>query len=159
VNRDLVRLVEPLVAAIADVADDGNAVDRAREDGRTIIRAILAGAGDGHHHITVASRFGSAVVVADVQGDTARLDTDHPALLAWLHLGAAQETGTGAGITLRSVTDGGAAVQAWMLAADGEIHPQSEAEVFAAYCTDADTGEPIAPEHAVRYCDAFPLGV
>jgi hypothetical protein len=159
VNRDLAGLVEPLVVVIADVSGaDGNAVARATEDGRTIIKAVLAGAGEGHHHITVVTRFGSATVVADVGGDTARLDTDHPALLAWLHLGATQETGTGAGITLRSITDSGAEVQAWLLAADGEIQPQSEAEVFAAYCTDAGTGEPVAPEHAVRYCDAFPLG-
>jgi len=94
------------------------------------------------------------LVVADVQGDTARLDTNHPALLAWLHLGAAQETGTGAGITLRSVIDGGAAVQAWMLAADARsIH--SRAEVFAAYCTDAETGEPVPP--STRFATAAPF--
>src|SRR5262249_34918015 len=120
---------------------------------------ILAGMGDGHHHVTVVTRFGSATVVADVRGDTASLDTDHPLPLAWMHLAAARETGTGAAITVRSATERGVEVRAWPLAADGEISPQTEAELFAAYCTDADTGEPIAPEHAVSYRAAFPLGV
>jgi hypothetical protein len=158
VDHKLVRLVEPLVAAITDaVGQDQNAVEQFQQDGRTIIRAVLAGAGDGRHHITVATEFGSATVVADVRGDSAHLGTDHPALLVWMHLGAAQATQTAAGITLRSTTDTDSEVRAWLLATDGDIHPQSEAEVFAACCTDADTGDPIAPEHAVRYCSAYPL--
>jgi hypothetical protein len=85
------------------------------------------------------------------------LGTDHPALLVWMHLGVAQATQTAAGITLRSTTDTDSEVRAWLLATDGDIHPRSEADVFAAYCTDADPGDPIAPEHAVRYCSAYPL--
>lgn len=163
VDHKLVRLVEPLVAAITDaVGQDQNAVEQFQQDGRTIIRAVLAGAGDGHHHITVTTEFGSATVVADVRGDsahlgTAHLGTDHPALLVWMHLGVAQATQTAAGITLRSTTDTDSEVRAWLLATDGDIHPRSEADVFAAYCTDADPGDPIAPEHGVRYCSAYPL--
>lgn len=33
----------------------------------------------------------------------------------------------------------------------------SAAEVFTAYCTDADTGEPIPPEHGVDYAPGLPL--
>lgn len=35
----------------------------------------------------------------------------------------------------------------------------TEAEMFAAMCTDADTGEPIAPEAGVRYADAWPVNL
>ena len=43
-HTDLIYLVEPLVGAIVEVVgDDAEAVDQAREDGRTIIRAVLGG--------------------------------------------------------------------------------------------------------------------
>lgn len=34
---------------------------------------------------------------------------------------------------------------------DGEWFQLSEAALFAVYCTDADTGEALAPEYGVRY--------
>lgn len=40
---------------------------------------------------------------------------------------------------------------------EGSFVPLSEQQMFAASCTDATTGEPIAPERAVRYTDAHPI--
>lgn len=45
----------------------------------------------------------------------------------------------------------------WRLAR-GNLVPLSAGEVFSAYCTDADTGEPVAPEPHVEYCAGFDLG-
>ncbi|WP_244502552.1 hypothetical protein [Streptomyces oceani] len=41
-------------------------------------------------------------------------------------------------------------VRGWSVRRDG-LRALSEAEVFAAYCTDAETGEPVPPEPGVRY--------
>lgn len=41
----------------------------------------------------------------------------------------------------------------------GILHPLTDHQILDASCTDADTGEPIAPEHAVRYADAYAVEV
>ncbi|MFD9076298.1 hypothetical protein ACFVZ2_40885, partial [Streptomyces lasiicapitis] len=38
------------------------------------------------------------------------------------------------------------------------LHPLTSAEVFDAYCTDARSGDLIAPESGVDYCAAPDLG-
>lgn len=48
-------------------------------------------------------------------------------------------------------------VHGWRLIRGGLV-PLSAGEVFSAYCTDADTGEPVAPESHVEYCAGFDLG-
>ncbi|MCU1647715.1 MAG: hypothetical protein JWN03_7990 [Nocardia sp.] len=45
-------------------------------------------------------------------------------------------------------------VRGWCIN-EGVLHPLSGQQMFDASCTDADTGEPIAPERAVRYIDAY----
>ncbi|MFE1176523.1 hypothetical protein [Streptomyces sp. NPDC058773] len=47
-------------------------------------------------------------------------------------------------------------VRGWSLR-DSWPHALSAAEVFTAYCTDAETGEPIPPEHGVDYAPGLPL--
>ncbi|MDT0265730.1 hypothetical protein RM844_05430 [Streptomyces sp. DSM 44915] len=65
-------------------------------------------------------------------------------------------TGAGGGLVLRSgpgAPSGGTprqSVRGWRLAG-GWLHPLGEAEIFAAYCTDPTSGEPLPPEHGVRY--------
>lgn len=49
-------------------------------------------------------------------------------------------------------------VRGWFVV-DGHAQPCSEAEIFTAFCTDADTGEPLAPEGGVRYADAWPIEI
>ncbi|MEV6768781.1 hypothetical protein AB0N05_09170 [Nocardia sp. NPDC051030] len=47
-------------------------------------------------------------------------------------------------------------VRGWYIN-EGVVHPLSEQQMFNASCIDADTGEPIPPERAVRYVDAYTL--
>ncbi|GAU67431.1 hypothetical protein SSP35_04_05220 [Streptomyces sp. NBRC 110611] len=47
-------------------------------------------------------------------------------------------------------------VRGWSLR-DSWLRPLSAAEVFTAYCTDTDTGEPIPPEHGVDHAPGLPL--
>ncbi|MFD9484118.1 hypothetical protein ACFWBX_08950 [Streptomyces sp. NPDC059991] len=61
------------------------------------------------------------------------------------------------GITLRTrLADSSEQVRGWRLC-NGRLHPLTAAEVFAAYCTDIDTGEPVPPEHGVDYQSGYPL--
>ena len=167
----LAEELRPMVDAMLDVLDPddydddcedelGDDLAEAVENGRMILLAVLAGAGDGHHHVTVTTSFGSALVTGDVHDAQAHLDnSNHQLLIAWTHLGAADMTQTRAGIALRSVTDAGTQVRGWHLHEDGEIEPLDEAAIFSAYCTDHKTGEPLAPEFGVEYCAAYPLDV
>jgi len=150
-----------MLEAMLDVlGPDEEGMEDAVDDGRTIVKAVLAGAGDGHHHLTVSSVFGSVILTGNVEGDTAYLNNhDYEMVIAWTHLAAAEVTETPAGIALRSVTDAGMQVRGWSLTPEGEIEPLDDAEIFSAYCTDHETGEPLSPELGVEYCAAFPLGV
>ncbi|KAB8161972.1 hypothetical protein FH609_025525 [Streptomyces sp. 3MP-14] len=71
-------------------------------------------------------------------------------------LAVALAAGAAGGLVLRSGAEAppGATprqeVRGWRLAG-GRLVPLGEAEVFAAYCTDPTTGEPLPPEHGVRY--------
>jgi len=48
-------------------------------------------------------------------------------------------------------------VQGWRLR-DERLLPLTAAEVFDAYCTDAQSGDLVAPESGVDYCAAPDLG-
>ena len=149
-----------MLEAILDVlGPDEEGMEIAFDNGKTVVQAVLSGAGDGHHHLTVTSVFGSVTLTGNVEGDTAYLNHDHELAIAHTHLAAAEVTETTAGIALRSVTDAGMQVRGWSLMSDGEIKPLDDAEIFSAYCTDHETGEPLSPELGVEYCAAFPLGV
>lgn len=133
------------------------------------LQALLASLGDGTHHLVCS------------------VAADEPSLLAVLHAtssdGARPQlaesetlvfcTVLAAGFALRSPgglvsrTTAPAArdvtgdrthdtVRGWTLG-DSWPRPLGAAEVFTAYCTDADTGEPIPPEHGVDYAPGLPL--
>jgi hypothetical protein len=75
-----------------------------------------------------------------------------------------------AGVLLRTFTDTVAftgpsgrpiplkELRGWLMR-DRRLLPLPAAEVFAAHCTDADTGEPLPPERGVAYRDAWPVAV
>jgi hypothetical protein len=72
-------------------------------------------------------------------------------------LAAGMATDNAGGVVLRTTTpDGGEEVRGWSLR-DGWLHPLTEAEVFNAYCTDAESGEPVPPEPGVTYRPGTPL--
>lgn len=62
------------------------------------------------------------------------------------------------GVVLRtSSEDAPDRLHGWKLRA-GSLIPLTAAEVFNAYCTDAETGEPVSPEPGVDYRAGFDLG-
>lgn len=47
-------------------------------------------------------------------------------------------------------------VRGWTLR-EGWLHPLTAAQVFTAYCTDAETGDPVPPEPGVHHAAGLPL--
>ncbi|MFG2881104.1 hypothetical protein ACGFYV_02050 [Streptomyces sp. NPDC048297] len=99
-----------------------------------------------------------SVLHADT-GDNAPAEPDAPTELdeaealeftSVLALGLA--THSPGGLVMRTSTPGAPdRVQGWRLRA-GELEPLTAAEVFDAYCTDAETGDLVPPEPGVDYC-------
>ncbi|MFI1179959.1 hypothetical protein ACH4UT_10420 [Streptomyces sp. NPDC020799] len=71
-------------------------------------------------------------------------------------LAAALATAAPAGITSRHFVGDSCTVRGWAVTSPF-LTPLSEAEVFDAYCTDSETGEPKPPEHGVTYRAGFPI--
>lgn len=147
------------VGTCADCGEDiGNAsFDRAAE----ALKRLLAGAGPGHHHfvcsVPTATEQLVAVLHADVSAEAGappRIETreglDFVTVLA-----AGLALGGPGGLVLRSSReDRGDRVHGWRLDR-GRLTALSAAAVFNAYCTDADTGDPVAPEPGVEYCPGY----
>lgn len=75
---------------------------------------------------------------------------------AVLALGLA--TGSPGGLVMRTTAPGTPdRVYGWRLRANGLV-PLTAGEVFDAYCTDVETGDPIAPESGVDYSEPPDLG-
>ncbi|MBH5333762.1 hypothetical protein IHE55_02660 [Streptomyces pactum] len=132
-----------------------------------LLTRLLEAAGPGDHHLvcSVATRRGSltaalsATVPAGADGSAGPpLAGEEEALVFGTVLAAGIATGGPAGLVMRTSPDGRPdALRGWALDDDGWLRPLSEAEVFAAYCTDVFTGEPVPPEHGVEYRGGFPL--
>ncbi|SFD08570.1 hypothetical protein [Streptomyces aidingensis] len=124
------------------------------------LAAVLAGTGPGAHHLvcTVLADSGplSAAMHAerDARGSTALPEPD--TMLLSMVLAVALATGRAGGLVLREAGSGGEAVLGWATE-DGWLRPLSEAEIFAAYCTDPHSGEPVPPEPGITYRAAPPL--
>ncbi|MEV0267012.1 hypothetical protein AB0I49_37520 [Streptomyces sp. NPDC050617] len=98
-----------------------------------------------------------AVVRAEPRPGGALHAPQTQALVFCTVLAAGLATARRGGVVLRTTTpDGRDRVRGWALH-DDWLRPLSEAEIFAAYCTDADTGEPVPPEHGVEYAAGAPL--
>ncbi|WP_269856392.1 hypothetical protein [Streptomyces sp. RPT161] len=148
------------------------AFDRASE----ALSRLLRAAGTGRHHLVC-----SVPVVRIDAGPDAMVAEESPPLAGVLRARCADDgtvqlgetdalvfctvlavglaTGSPGGVVLRTGrgTPGEPdRVRGWSLR-DGWLHPLTEAEVFNAYCTDAETGEPVPPEPGVTYCAGTPL--
>ncbi|MFG2136346.1 hypothetical protein [Streptomyces sp. NPDC048650] len=127
------------------------------------LRQLLEALGAGTHHLVCSIPAGEPPLLAVLHATTAtsgrpRL-TESETLVFCTVLAAGLALRTPGGIVARTTTgDTGerSTVRGWSLR-DGRPCPLTEAEVFTAYCTDADTGEPIAPEHGVDYAPGLPL--
>lgn len=144
-------------------ADCGQDIGRASFDRAShLLLRLLDGAGPGTHHLvcSVPAEDDQLIAALHTTRDStgpARLDTAEGAEFLTV-LAAGIALGSPGGLVLRTTTPGAPdRLHGWRLH-DGRLHPLTEAEVFDAYCTDARTGDPIAPEPDVDYRAGFPLG-
>lgn len=151
-----------LLAQAGDCADCGQ--DLAQEAfGRAsqALMGLVETAGPGRHHMVCSVPVDQAPLLAALHAS--RDDQEHihltetDALIFCTVLAAGIVTETPGGVVLRSDTGTGTdQVRGWTLR-DGWLQPLTEAEVFNAYCTDAQSGEPVPPEPGVEYCAGTPL--
>ncbi|MFE4453462.1 hypothetical protein [Streptomyces sp. NPDC056796] len=148
---------------IGDCADCGQDIGRASFDRAShLLTRLLETAGPGTHHLVCSVPTEDEQLLAVLR--TAR-DTDGPVRLApsegaefatVLAVGVA--LGTRGGVVLRTTEPGTPdRVHGWRLHR-GSLLPLTAGEVFSAYCTDADTGEPVSPESGVEHCAGFDIG-
>lgn len=151
-----------LLAARGDCAGCGQDIGREAfaHASRLLVR-LLDAAGPGTHHLVCSVPADDEQLLAvlqatrDEQGP-AHLDRDEAAEFATvLAVGIALDSR--GGVVLRTTRPGARdRLHGWRLTG-GNLHPLTEAEVFSAYCTDARTGEPVAPEPGVDHRAGFPL--
>jgi hypothetical protein len=150
-----------LLAAAGDCADCGHDLGRAAyaRASQALMR-LVAAVGPGVHHVVCSVPADGASLVAALHAECEDDGLAHlrepDALVFCTVLAAGIVTGSRGGIVIRSSgpSDDGAGgpdvVRGWVLS-DGWPRPLSEAEVFTAYCTDPETGEPVPPEPGVDY--------
>ncbi|WP_446041844.1 hypothetical protein [Streptomyces sp. SID1121] len=156
--------VTALLADLGECADCGQDIGRAAFDRASrLLFALLEAAGPGIHHmvcsIPAADEQLLAALQADHTGDTsAAVDPAEGAeFVSVLAAGIALERP--GGVVLRTTApDTPDRLHGWRLL-HGHLVPLTEAEVFSAYCTDADTGEPLSPESGVEYRAGYDLGI
>ncbi|NEW77765.1 hypothetical protein [Streptomyces rhizosphaericus] len=125
------------------------------------LRAVVEAVGPGVHHLVCSVPADGTSLVAVLHADAREVGPPklaEPSGLVFRTVLACGFALRGAGgLVLRTiVADSPETVRGWALQ-DGWLRPLSEAEVFTAYCTDAETGEPIPPEHGVEYRAGIPL--
>ncbi|MWA09717.1 hypothetical protein [Streptomyces sp. BA2] len=92
----------------------------------------------------------------DAEGNAELDETEALEFTTVLAVGIA--THSAAGVVMRSIADGERdRVQGWRLHGE-RLLPLTAAEVFDAYCTDAVSGDLVAPESGVDYCAAPTIG-
>ncbi|MFF2326530.1 MULTISPECIES: hypothetical protein [unclassified Streptomyces] len=151
------------LADLGACADCGQDIGRAAFDRAShLLLRMLESAGPGTHHLVCSTPTENEHLIAVLhteRGATgpARLETAEGAeFVTVLAVGIALEKP--GGVVLRTSNPGTQdRVHGWRLARGG-LAPLTAGEVFNAYCTDADTGEPVAPESHVEYCAGFDLG-
>ncbi|MFD9339009.1 hypothetical protein ACFWBF_32155 [Streptomyces sp. NPDC060028] len=151
-----------LLADVGNCADCGEDIGRASfERAADALERLVAGAGPGHHHVVCSIPSEAEQLLAVLHAEAAP-DPDSPPRIEGREgldfvtvLAAGLALGGPGGLVLRSTTEGDRdRVHGWRLDR-GRLVPLSAAAVFNAYCTDADTGEPVAPEPGVEYCPGY----
>ncbi|MFE6461974.1 hypothetical protein ACFVP0_31520 [Streptomyces cinereoruber] len=124
-----------------------------------LLVSLLDAAGDGCHVLVAAASVNEGLVANAPfhnRGEMVDLDPNDALEVMTLLILAAS---VGGGVVLRTnLTDGTSRVRGWRLVGFC-AEPLDAAEIFTAYCTDAVTGEAIAPEPDVQYVAAPRLKV
>ncbi|MET7785513.1 hypothetical protein ABZS93_02660 [Streptomyces sp900116325] len=151
------------LADLGECADCGQDIGRAAFDRAShLLMRTLETAGPGTHHLVCSTPTENEQLLAVLhteRGTTgpALLDSGEGAeFVTVLAVGIALESR--GGLVLRTSSPGTPdRVHGWRLTR-GSLVPLTAGEVFSAYCTDADTGDPVAPESGVEYCAGFDIG-
>ncbi|MFR9725090.1 hypothetical protein ACL02R_17250 [Streptomyces sp. MS19] len=148
-----------LLAGAGSCADCGAPLVRcAFQRAASLLTRVLERTGPGAHHMVASLLTGAGPLTAALRADTAaeggiRL-AEADALVLCTVLAAGLATEDPGGLVLRSspgeTGEWPEQVCGWSLRG-GRLHALTEGEVFTAYCTDALTGEPVAPEPDVVY--------
>lgn len=147
-----------VLATAGDCATCGKDIGRAAftRASHLLVR-LLEAAGPGSHHLVCSVPAGDdqLLAVLHADGGTDPAGTEATEFTAVLAAGIA--LAAPGGLVLRTTDpDAPDHLHGWRLT-DGTLTPLTEGEVFAAYCTDARTGEPLSPEPGVDYRAGFPL--
>ncbi|MFI5635184.1 hypothetical protein ACIA8E_38745 [Streptomyces sp. NPDC051664] len=152
-----------LLADLGECADCGQDIGRAAFDRAShLLMRTLETAGPGTHHLVCSTPTENEQLLAVLHTERG---TTGPALLdsgegtefvTVLAVGIA--LGSHGGLVLRTSSPGTPdRVHGWRLTR-GSLVPLTAGEVFSAYCTDADTGDPVSPESGVEYCAGLDIG-
>ena len=148
------------LGACADCGQDvgGAAFDRASH----LLARMLESAGPGTHHMVCSIPTEGEQLLAvlhterGAQGPALLGSSEGAEFATVLAVGVALDSR--GGVVLRTSRQGVPdRVHGWRLRR-GSLVPLTAGEVFSAYCTDADTGEPLSPESGVEYLAGFDLG-
>ncbi|MFD4626286.1 hypothetical protein [Streptomyces sp. NPDC058475] len=152
-----------LLARIGNCASCGEDIGRASfvRASRLLTRILdTAGRGDLHLVCSVSTAPEKLVAVlradADPEGIKHLDESEALEFTTVLALGIA--TGSAGGLVMRTTApDTTDRVYGWRLRGE-DLEPLTAAEVFDAYCTDADSGDLVSPESGVDYCVPPDLG-
>jgi hypothetical protein len=163
VRRAVQEYASSLLVEIGACAHCGQDIGRAAFDRAChLLTRLLEEAGPGAHHLVCSVLAPAEHLLAVLTAE--HLPTETAAVLDAVEstefvtvLATAVALAVPGGIVLRTSTPGAPdRLHGWRLH-QGEVVPLTEAEVFSAYCTDAATGEPVAPEPDVEYRAGFPV--
>jgi hypothetical protein len=152
-----------LLAGLGDCTCCGQDIGRtAFAQASGLLARILNTARPGQRHlvcsISAAPETLDAVLHADTDPDGASQLDEAEALEFTTVVALGLATRSPGGLVMRTTAPSTPdQVHGWRLRA-GDIEPLTAVEVFDAYCTDIDSGEPISPESGVDYCAPPDLG-
>ncbi|MFE0704213.1 hypothetical protein [Streptomyces sp. NPDC058872] len=147
-----------VLATAGDCAGCGEDIgEAAYERAALLLARLLDAAGQGTHHLVCSIPVAGDQLLAALHAHDTALPRDDTATEFTAVLATGIALAAPGGVVLRtSNPDGPDRLHGWRLSGDA-LTPLTEAEVFAAYCTDARTGEPIPPERGVEYHAGLPL--
>ncbi|MBX9426505.1 MULTISPECIES: hypothetical protein [Streptomyces] len=150
-----------VLATAGDCATCGEDIGKAAfQRAARLLNRLLDAAGPGTHHLvcSVPAADDQLLAVLHAHGTPRAAAVDDTAAAEFTAvLAAGIALGAPGGLVLRTSNPGDRdRLHGWRLSG-GTLAPLTEAEVFAAYCTDARTGEPLSPEPGVDHRAGFPL--
>ncbi|MET9520277.1 hypothetical protein [Streptomyces sp. NPDC002994] len=151
-----------LLARLGNCAECGEDIGReALDRASRLVTRLLEQAGQGSHHLVCSVPAEEEQLLAVLHAECTasepvRLtEAEGAEFVTVLAAGIAVES-TG-GVVLRTTEPGAPdRLHGWRLHR-GRLVALTAGEVFSAYCTDADTGDPVSPEPDVEYCPGFDI--